>query len=191
MLSEDKIIRTRAQLREYLDVELWRYPIHGRRYLSYALQLSEGAILRRHTVLLRKTEYYTNTGRRVRALIYHTLLMHMQNKYALHIPLNSFGKGLRIYHIAPLVMNGDISVGENCTLHAMSSIVYGGGDGDDVPTLGDNVTVGLGATIIGGVTIADNITIGAGAVVNKSFLEPGITIAGVPAKKISDESKKF
>lgn len=34
--------------------------------------------------------------------------------------------------------------------------------------------------------IADEIAIGANAIVNKSFNEPGISILGVPAKKISD-----
>lgn len=32
--------------------------------------------------------------------------------------------------------------------------------------------------------LADNITVAAGAVVVTSFLEPGITVGGVPAKRI-------
>ena len=44
--------------------------------------------------------------------------------------------------------------------------------------------IGVGAKIIGGVTIADNIKIGAGAVVVSSFYEEGVTIGGVPAKII-------
>ena len=39
--------------------------------------------------------------------------------------------------------------------------------------------------IIGNVKIADNIKIAAGAVVVNSFMEPGITIAGIPARKIN------
>ena len=49
---------------------------------------------------------------------------------------------------------------------------------------GDNVDIGVGAKIIGGVTIADNIKIGANAVVTKSFYEEGITLVGVPARKL-------
>ena len=52
------------------------------------------------------------------------------------------------------------------------------------PKIGNNVDVGFGAVIIGDIEIADDIKIGANAVVNKSFLEPGITIAGVPAKRV-------
>ena len=43
---------------------------------------------------------------------------------------------------------------------------------------------------LGGATIADGIAIGAGAVVNKSFAEKDITIAGVPARKISNNGRK-
>ena len=38
--------------------------------------------------------------------------------------------------------------------------------------------------LLGGIELADGITVGAGAVVTKSFPEPGISIAGVPAKKL-------
>ena len=38
--------------------------------------------------------------------------------------------------------------------------------------------------ILYNVSIADNIKIAAGAVVVNSFLEPGITIGGIPARKL-------
>ena len=47
--------------------------------------------------------------------------------------------------------------------------------------------IGVGATIIGNITIADNIKIGAGAVVTKSFLTPGVTLVGIPAREIKTE----
>ncbi|MBT0889312.1 hypothetical protein KJR38_03095 [Streptococcus lutetiensis] len=53
-----------------------------------------------------------------------------------------------------------------------------------MPVIGNNVDIGVGAKIIGNVTIADGIKIGANAVVNKSFYEEGITIVGVPARKV-------
>ena len=40
------------------------------------------------------------------------------------------------------------------------------------------------AKVIGNVHLANKIKVGAGAVVVSSFLEEGITIAGVPARKI-------
>jgi len=41
-----------------------------------------------------------------------------------------------------------------------------------------------------GPIIADGIVIGANSVVNKSFTEENITIAGVPAKKINNKGRK-
>ena len=65
-----------------------------------------------------------------------------------------------------------------------------GGNSNDVPTIGNNVVVGVGAIVLGGGTVADGIAIGAGAVVNKSFEEKDIAIAGVPARKISNNGRK-
>jgi serine O-acetyltransferase len=53
--------------------------------------------------------------------------------------------------------------------------------------LGNNIYIGPGAKIFGKIRLADGIAIGANAVVNRSFDEPGITIAGVPARQINVE----
>lgn len=52
--------------------------------------------------------------------------------------------------------------------------------------MGKHVVVGIGAVVLGDVIVADNVAIGAGAVVNKDVLESNIAVAGVPAKKISN-----
>lgn len=51
-------------------------------------------------------------------------------------------------------------------------------------TIGNNVLVGSGATILPGVDIADNAKIGAGAVVTKN-VNNGDTVVGIPAKSIN------
>lgn len=53
------------------------------------------------------------------------------------------------------------------------------------PQIGNNVEIGVGAKVIGNITIADNIKIGANAVVTKSFDEEGITLVGIPARKLN------
>ena len=50
-------------------------------------------------------------------------------------------------------------------------------------TIGDNVWIGGGVTIVPGVTIGDNVVIGAGSVVTKSFPD-NCLIAGNPARII-------
>lgn len=57
-----------------------------------------------------------------------------------------------------------------------------------MPTIGNNVFLGTGCKVIGNVRIADGCAVGANAVVVKDVLEDGITVAGVPAKKISNHN---
>ncbi|MGF3215084.1 serine acetyltransferase [Facklamia sp. P12945] len=179
-------IESKKDLKQFLIIESKRY---GRRNISNPLFLiKENDFLWRHNILLRKTEYYLNTRNKVMGLTYKFLLKRFQNRYMLHIPINSFGCGLKIMHLGPILVNGKVKAGRNISIHINTSIVAGGND-DATPRLEDGVVIGVGAVILGPVTIAKNIAIGANAVVNKSFFEENIAIAGVPAKKISDNGR--
>jgi acetyltransferase-like isoleucine patch superfamily enzyme len=57
------------------------------------------------------------------------------------------------------------------------------GRNDLIPTIGNNVSLGLNVTIIGKVTIGDNVIIGAGSVVVKD-IPSNCVAAGNPAKVI-------
>lgn len=103
------------------------------------------------------------------------------------IPLGVFGPGLSIAHYGTIVVNGNARIGRNCRIQ--ENVTIGATNGSSkAPRLGNNVFIGSGARIIGDIEIADDIAIGAGSVVTQSFTEPGITIAGVPARKISDQN---
>lgn len=105
------------------------------------------------------------------------------NKLGLEISTELIGKGLIVYHFNNVV-NSNAIIGENLHLHGCN-VIGNAGDSDlRCPIIGNNVMMGAGAKVIGNVTIADNIKIGAGAVVVSSFTEPGITIGGVPARKL-------
>jgi serine O-acetyltransferase len=80
-------------------------------------------------------------------------------------------------------------VGANCRVHVCVNIGSRAGTDHMAPVIGDNVYIGPGAMIFGSIRIADDIAIGANSVVNLSFEEPGITIAGAPARKVSDRGK--
>ena len=95
------------------------------------------------------------------------------------------GKGVRICH-PNVIING--YVGDNCVFHGNN--VIGNkktGSSEAVPKIGTGVDIGVGAIVIGELTIADKCCIGAGAVVTKSFVNPGAVIVGVPAKEISGD----
>lgn len=179
-------IYDKKTLNEYLSIEFQQY---GKtRYTFPILKITEKQILCRHTYLLRKAEYHMNVGHKLREKIYKILLYRIQNKYHLHVPLNCCKKGLKIMHVAPVLINPRAKIGEYCSLHSNSSIVAGGRN-NGVPTIGDGVVIGVGAVVLGDIQIANYIAIGANAVVNKSFLEENVAIAGVPAKKISENGR--
>ena len=117
----------------------------------------------------------------------------LSTKLNFFIMPNVFDYGLAIAHSGPIIVNDLAKIGKNCRISVgvnigvNESINSKGGIDGDIPKLGDNIYIGPGAKIFGKIIIANNIAIGANAVVTKSFLEKNITIAGVPAKKISNK----
>lgn len=140
---------------------------------------------------LRKTEYYHNCSKTIFGKIiyaYNMFRYHkMRVKLGISIPLNVFDYGLAIVHFGSIVVNNNARVGKNCRIQDSTTI--GATNGElNAALIGDNVFIGSGARIIGNIYIADDIAIGANAVVVHNFNEKGITIGGVPAKKISDNN---
>ena len=142
-------------------------------------------------VLSRKTDYYYQLSHGDAAtlidkflyLYYICLRNRMGEKLGLEIDTRNIGKGLVVYHYNNVV-NVSAVIGENLHLHGCN-VIGNAGNGDlRCPVIGNNVMMGAGAKVIGNVTIADNIKIAAGAVVVTSFTEPGITIGGIPARKL-------
>ena len=116
-------------------------------------------------------------------LIYERKKNRLGNRLGFSIHPNCFEEGLTIYHHGCIIVNSEARIGKNCRLHG-NNCIGNNGVSNACPRLGDNIDVGFGAVIIGDITLADNIKIGANAVVNKSFSEPGITLAGVPARRV-------
>lgn len=161
-------------------------------YKQY-LKMDDIANNHKHTVvtrwqkLYRKYEYYRNCKNKI--FLPYTLLLkiyfeHFSIRLGFSIPINVFESGLSIAHYGTIVINGNAKIGRNCRIQEGVTIGATGGS-NKAPVLGDNIFIGSGAKIIGDITIEDDVCIGAGSVVTKSILEKGITVAGVPAKKVS------
>ena len=106
-------------------------------------------------------------------------------KCGFSIPINTIGPGLCLPHYGTIIISDKAKIGENCKIHAGVNI--GATSGEKVAkTIGDNVYIGPGAKIIGRGIIANGVVIGANAVVTGDIREEGITVGGVPAKKISN-----
>ena len=92
-----------------------------------------------------------------------------------------FGPGFVLVHSYGVVINAATRGGSNIKLEHAVTI---GAEKDKSPVLGDNVFVGAGAKIIGGITIGSNVKIGANAVVVDD-LPDGVTAVGIPAKIVA------
>lgn len=176
-------IRTLSQLHEWLNYERTRY--NQLSFFKYVLQANEHAIIWKHQRMLRITEYFINSKHKILSIIMRFRLNQVQNKYSIHIPPNVCGKGLKLLHVGPILINGNAKVGENCVFHINTALVAGGHN-EGAPVLGNNVIMGYGSVVLGETYVSDGIAIGANAVVNKSVTKKNVAIAGVPAKIISN-----
>lgn len=188
-MSQDRnMITNKEQLKTYLyqDREALMIP-QGRRFPRPVYDE-----IWKYQILLRKAEYAGNCKKGALYLpwrLWRKAAAHRRGlKLGFSIPLNVFGAGLSIAHCGTIVVNGNARIGKNCRIH--ENVTIGASGSEKAPVIGDNVFIGTGAKIIGDITIADHVVIGAGAVVVKSCLEPGVTIAGNPAKKISENNSR-
>lgn len=99
------------------------------------------------------------------------------------LPRAEIGGGLIIAHGIGLVIGGRTVIGEECTLLHGVTLGEARFTELDCPRLGDRVTVGAGAIVLGAITIGDGAMIGAGSVV-LADVPAGATVAGVPARVI-------
>jgi sugar O-acyltransferase (sialic acid O-acetyltransferase NeuD family) len=74
------------------------------------------------------------------------------------------------------------TIGHDCVLGDFVSVYPGANVGGEV-VLGRCATIGSGAIVLPRVSIGEGAYVGAGAVVTRD-VEPGVTVAGVPAKVI-------
>lgn len=183
------MIDTKSQLKEYLAYEKKIYISDSLRdRLEMVLMHEPRWLIWKFVKRLRKMEYHHNNKKNwIHWLIY---LYYRRKKNTLGVKLGlemwdkTFGKGLTIEHNGSIVINGMAKVGENCILHGDNCIGNNGFELSTAPMIGDNVRIGVGAKIIGNIKIGNNIKIAAGAVVIHSFEEDGITLAGIPARKV-------
>src|SRR5512135_1539176 len=100
-------------------------------------------------------------------------------------PGATLGTGLFIDHATGVVIGETAEVGADVTLY--QGVTLGGTSLERVkrhPSVGDRVTIGAGAKVLGPVTIGSDSRIGANAVVVKS-VPPNSVVVGVPGQVIS------
>ena len=105
-------------------------------------------------------------------------------------PAATIGRRFFIDHAMGVVVGETTVIGDDCTLYQGATL---GGTGKETgkrhPTLGNNVMVGVGASVLGNITIGDNSKVGAGAVVVEP-VPPNCTVVGIPGRVIVQDGHR-
>ena len=95
-------------------------------------------------------------------------------------PAAQIGRRFFIDHAMGVIIGETTVIGDDCTLYQGVTL---GGTGKETgkrhPTLGNNVLVGVGASVLGNITLGDNAKVGGGAVV-VSDVPPNSTVVSIP-----------
>ncbi len=106
-------------------------------------------------------------------------------------PGAKIGKSFFIDHGMGIVVGETTEIGDNVTLYQGVTL---GGTGKEKgkrhPTIGNNVVIGVGATILGAITIGDNAVVGGGAVVVRP-VPLNSTVVGIPGRVVKREGKRI
>jgi serine O-acetyltransferase len=103
------------------------------------------------------------------------------SRYGLEISAGAdIGGGLYIAHPIGTVISVK-RMGRNCSI--IAAVTIGMRNEWKFPEIGDDVFIGAGARVLGGIKVGNHAAIGANAVVIHDVAE-GVTVVGIPAKAI-------
>lgn len=176
------MIFTKADLKEYLKADKRQLGISRKRPRPFTDEIWK------FEIILRKYEFYINNRGvfiNLMRFFYKVKYHRMGIKLGIGIAPNTCGKGLSIAHINGININPAARIGENLRIQECVTI---GASRRGVPRIGDNVFLGSGCKVMGNAYIPDKCVVGANSVVTKTIKEKGITVAGVPARKINDKN---
>lgn len=116
----------------------------------------------------------------------HQLLKHYQYKYGIAIPYNTnIAPGCYLGHFGGIVIHPEVTIGKNCNInHGVTLGASYGGKYPGVPTILNDVYLGPGCKVIGGVSVGNHVAVGANCVVTAPVPDNAV-IVGVPGEVIS------
>lgn len=135
------------------------------------------------SIIFRLCQHYRRKNRLL-FFFFYIWLRKLKFAYGFDISYRTqIGKGLYIGHFGGIVIHGDTIIGDNCNLSQGITIgVLNRGPNSGIPKIGNQVFIGPGAVILGGITIANEVLIGANAVVN--FNVPEQAVVAAPAATV-------
>ena len=176
------MIKTRNDLKHYINCYYTARCGFGKPTLGVRIKTRD---MMKYNVILRKAEYHINNNHILLSMYYRLRLLRLGVKLGWSVEPNTFGPGMCIVHYGTVVVNPNSRIGANARLQAGVNIGSNAGE-NEAPQIGDYVYFGPGAKVFGNIIITNNVAIAANAVVNKSCLEEGVTLGGIPARIISN-----
>jgi len=115
------------------------------------------------------------------------IMRYIRVVYSCDLPSNlKLGKGVILKHNGlGVVIHPKAIIGENTQIYQNVSIA--GRNNRGTPVIGNNVFIGAGACILGGITIGNNVSIGANSVVLSDIPDNSVAV-GVPAKVVKQNN---
>lgn len=142
-----------------------------------------------HAILLHRVAHFFY---RKRLFLLARLISHW-NRFLTGIEIHpgaKLGKGVFIDHGLGVVIGETAEVGDNVTIYQGVTL---GGTGKEKgkrhPTIGEGVVLGVGAKVLGAITVGAGARVGAGAVVIKP-VPPGCTVVGVPGRIVAQNGQR-
>jgi serine O-acetyltransferase len=119
------------------------------------------------------------------SVLYRRMHLRVIRHWGIELPYSvHLGRRTVIHHQGALVVNGQCTIGDDCILRHSTTIgVRHVARPSEVPTIGNRVNIGVGAVIVGPITIGDDAQIGANTVV-LTDVPAGATVVGNPARII-------
>jgi serine O-acetyltransferase len=119
--------------------------------------------------------------RKAFSALYKVLFKLVQILTGIELPCEvEIGRNFVIDHSGGIVISGYAKFGDNCRIRSGVCVGLSRVDDPCAPVIGDNVDIGIGAKLLGRITIGNNVQIGANAVVVRSVPANSIAV-GVPA----------
>ena len=120
--------------------------------------------------------------RKAFSLLYKVAFKLVQVATGVELPCEAVvGRNFRIDHFGDIIISGYAVFGDDCVVRNGVTVGLRREDEPAAPRIGNNVSIGAGAKVLGPITVGDNVDIGANAVVIADVPPDSIAV-GVPAR---------
>mgnify|MGYP003636814745 CR=1 FL=1 len=182
------MIKSKKDLKYFISEDAKQYPPDR---IGDSILERPKYMIKRYLYFLRKTEYAVNVLQERKSLVaaygkilqvyYHYKMRKLSWKLGFQFAENVLGPGVKIYAYGTIIINANAKIGKNCVIYP--GVTIGGKNVNEWPKIGDNCFIGLGAKVIGGLTIGDNVIVAPNSVVIRD-VESNAIVGGIPAKRL-------